>query len=258
MTGTEALYPPGGGVEPGEEPAETARRETLEETGLHVRVDPAASIVERYPFCWGGVDFDVTTHFFAASLEGAFDPALPAVFDAPYNLGAVWLPADEAMQGLAVHPPIADAVARVRRLAERRAWERDPHFSGPASMILGIHDQFRAAASELMRLVGIEGEPDVAAVRGVFEPLAQVLHHHHHAEEETLFPFVKLRTGVAPERLVADHAELVKAISDVERSLSAGDAQPVKAVVVAFEHVLVTHLAREETLVIPVLLAAAG
>ncbi len=119
VSGVEALYPPGGAIEPGEAPAETARRETLEETGVRVRVHPDLVIVDTYPFRWAGVDRLVTTHYFAASLEGPFDPALPAVIDASYNLGAVWLPVGEATAGLSVHPAIASAVARVRDLARR-------------------------------------------------------------------------------------------------------------------------------------------
>jgi 8-oxo-dGTP pyrophosphatase MutT (NUDIX family) len=119
VSGVDALFPPGGGVEPGEAPAGTARRETLEETGLRVHVDPRATIVERYPFRWAGVDYDVTTHFFAALLEDAFSLTLPRVSDAPYNLGAAWMPADEAMHAMSVHPSIASAVGRVRLLARR-------------------------------------------------------------------------------------------------------------------------------------------
>ena len=112
VTGAIALYPPGGGVEPNEAPEETARRETLEETGVRVRVDPALVVVDRYPFCWGGVDYDCVTHYFGAAPD---EPpgALPKVIDADYNLGAVWLPTREGLDALAVHPAIASAVAKV-------------------------------------------------------------------------------------------------------------------------------------------------
>lgn len=126
VSGVEALYPPGGGVEPGELPAETARREALEETGLDVRVEPDVTLVERYPFRWAGVDYDVTTHYFAASLETPFDLTLPKVIDADYNLGAAWLPVNEALAGMSVHRSIASAVVRVLRLANRAARRKHP------------------------------------------------------------------------------------------------------------------------------------
>ena len=113
VSGVEALFPPGGGIEPGELPPETARRETLEETGLHVRIDPKVTLAVTYPFRWAGVDYDVTTHYFAATLEDAFDLAVPRVIDADYNLGASWVPVDEALEGPAVPRVIASAVARI-------------------------------------------------------------------------------------------------------------------------------------------------
>ena len=129
VSGVEALYPPGGGVEPNEPPAETARRETLEETGVRVRVDPSIVFVDEYPFTWAGVDYAVTTHYFYAVPEEP--PAeLEEVVDADYNLGAVWMPTDEALRSagapgpagasehaLAIHPAIAPAVERVLQLA---------------------------------------------------------------------------------------------------------------------------------------------
>jgi 8-oxo-dGTP diphosphatase len=115
VTNVELLFPPGGGIERGEAPEETARRETLEETGLRVRVDPSVGVTVRYPYPWAGVEYDVTTHYFAATLEEPFRETIAAVADADYNLGAVWVPEDEAARSMA--PVIADAVTRVIRLA---------------------------------------------------------------------------------------------------------------------------------------------
>jgi 8-oxo-dGTP pyrophosphatase MutT (NUDIX family) len=254
VTGEEALYPPGGGVEAGETPEQAARREALEETGLQVHVDPSMEVVDTYPFRWAAVDYDVTTHYFAASLEGAFDATLPTVVDAPYNLGASWMPVSDALEAMSVHPGIARACARVLRRANHARWKKHPHINGLASTLLGFHDQFRVASERLLLLV--EREPDLGWVARAFMPLAQTLHHHHHAEEVMLFPVVHELTGTEPERLVSDHETLMSAIADVEESLRAGaDREHAKAAVVRFDEVLVAHLDREESLVIPLLLA---
>jgi len=136
---------------------------------------------------------------------------------------------------------------------DRVAWDRHPNISGPASTLLAIHDQFRAASRRVAFL--IDGDsPDVRRVGRAFSPLAMTLHHHHHAEEEMLFPIVLERTGTAPEHLVRDHQTLMGAIAAVEAALSTRDALAAKAAIATFDQILVEHLAREEALVIPVLL----
>jgi len=135
-------------------------------------------------------------------------------------------------------------------LDERTTWEEHPNIGGPASTLLGIHDQFRVASQRMILLVERE---ELGWLRRAFSP-PQTLHHHHHAEEAMLFPFVKRRTGAAPTELVDDHSALTRAIAAVEEALVGGDRALAKAAVVAFDEVLVTHLDREERLVIPVLL----
>lgn len=119
VTLLEVFFPPGGRVEPKESPPETAVRETLEETGLRVSLVPGADLVETYSYVWAGVDYDVTTHFFAATLLSPFVQLIPKVVDADYNLGAFWLPAAEALDAMSICPAIASAVQRVREMNVR-------------------------------------------------------------------------------------------------------------------------------------------
>ncbi len=253
-SGVEGLYPPGGAVEPGETPACAAERETLEETGITAKVTPAVELVRHYPFRWGGVSYDVTTHYFAAALAEA-TPLTPVV-DAAYNLGAVWLPIEEALLALALHPVIASAVAHVLRDADHATWRAHPSFSGPASTLLHIHHQFRVAAERLRFLANREAAPDLSWLLRAFGPLAETLHHHHHAEEAMLFPLVERQTGVLPEKLIDDHGDLTAAIEEVGTSLGEGrDVERALTAISRFDHVLTTHLDREERLVVPVLLA---
>jgi iron-sulfur cluster repair protein YtfE (RIC family) len=136
---------------------------------------------------------------------------------------------------------------------ERAAWERHPNITGPASTLLAIHDQFRAASRRIALLIDRE-PPDIGWVRRAYRPLAVTLHHHHHAEEEMLFPMVLERTGTAPEQLVRDHQVLTDAIAAVEAALVGADAIKARTTIVRFDEILAEHLAREEALVIPVLL----
>jgi tRNA(adenine34) deaminase len=106
------LFPPGGRVEADESPASAAARETLEETGYVVTVDPASEIVARYPFVWNGQQVDVTTHFFRARLATAAPPL--AVHDASYHEGVVWLPWSHVRATLGYDENILRAVLSLR------------------------------------------------------------------------------------------------------------------------------------------------
>jgi hypothetical protein len=163
------------------------------------------------------------------------------------------VPVEEALDALAVHEPIRNAVADVLRKMDHATWRTHPNIAGPASTLLAIHDQFRVAAQRLSLLV--ERDPDLGWVARAFAPLADTLHHHHHAEEALLFPALVRRAGIDPERLVGDHEELTTSISAVEQSLAPGaDRHVAKEVIARFGEILVTHLDREERAAIPCLL----
>lgn len=107
--GQRYLFLPGGAIEAGELPAAAAERETREETGYRVAVDPSSEIVLDYPFCWTGKQIDCRTHFFRAAL---IDPvAAPAVVeDDAYLFGVEWVPEGEVATAFAYHDVIRRAV----------------------------------------------------------------------------------------------------------------------------------------------------
>jgi hypothetical protein len=137
---------------------------------------------------------------------------------------------------------------------QRTTWLAHPNVDGPASMLLAVHDQFRGVSNRLVKLANA-GASD-AAIAQLFVPLAEVLHHHHHAEEAMVFPLVLRQTGTAPDQLQTDHDEMTASISDVERILRARTGDVTDAIR-RFHDILIAHLDREETLVMPVFLALA-
>jgi 8-oxo-dGTP pyrophosphatase MutT (NUDIX family) len=110
-SGRKLLILPGGLIEPGEAPAAAAARETLEETGYRVEVDPASELVFDYTFAWGGRDVPCRTHFFRARLAEDAAPARASRrADEGYLQEIQWVPVAEVPTVFAGHETIRRAV----------------------------------------------------------------------------------------------------------------------------------------------------
>lgn len=114
VEGVTIWEPPGGGVEAGEEPIETARRELYEETGL-----PGAAVTDHWvpvgrAFTWLGTPYRKTEPFFLAHFDGVPD-VRPADFteeeDGTYR-GHRWVHPDDLAAVPRLEPPDLPDVLR--------------------------------------------------------------------------------------------------------------------------------------------------
>jgi tRNA(adenine34) deaminase len=99
------FFMPGGQIEPGETPEQTAVRETFEETGYKIRLLPNQQLRRRYDFEWNGKINHCDTLFFVGVLDEEWHQPWP-VQDADYNIGSAWIPVKEVDAIFGYHPDI--------------------------------------------------------------------------------------------------------------------------------------------------------
>lgn len=105
------FFLPGGALEVGEEPANAAVREVLEETGYRVCLrDNVEPYFSKYDFLWNGkIHYCETTYFRAdlIDLERQFQG------DADYHLGVDWVEISQIDNVFSYHPEILLAVHKM-------------------------------------------------------------------------------------------------------------------------------------------------
>jgi 8-oxo-dGTP pyrophosphatase MutT (NUDIX family) len=102
---------PGGGLEPGETPAEAAVREVYEETGLRVRLDPNAQAMylERARYTFAGQYIDQLNHYYLVRVRSGLPvrPAANTDLEKVVALGHRWWPLGELESAAVVREPTA-------------------------------------------------------------------------------------------------------------------------------------------------------
>lgn len=113
------FFLPGGAIEEGETPSDSARRECLEETGYEVDVDQSSEYVREYSFLWNGKNYHCKTYFYLGFLKDAH-AASNFQKDADYNLGPSWQNTQNIEKLFNYTPEILMAVQKLHKLYKKK------------------------------------------------------------------------------------------------------------------------------------------
>ncbi len=141
----------------------------------------------------------------------------------------------------------------------REAWEDHPHFPAQV-LLLGSHENFRRVNRYLVEEVVKPGS--VAGLQRLYASWISGMRSHEAYEEHKLYPYLARRWGVSFDAAAAGHDALHEVDHVVRAAFAAAGRTPepdaraaLAAALARHERVLLDHLALEEDLVIPLLLA---
>ena len=137
----------------------------------------------------------------------------------------------------------------------RRAWPDHPRFPQQV-LLLSAHKSFRRTSRSLVRRA--ESGEDAAAIGGVFDYWKSAMSGHEGYEEHKLYPYLEARWGLSCEPLRAGHHQLAALEAAVQAAVAGCDGPATPALHTALmthDAALLAHLAVEEELVVPALLA---
>ncbi|UXR65532.1 tRNA adenosine(34) deaminase TadA [Bdellovibrio bacteriovorus] len=117
------FFLPGGAIEAGETPAQSAARECLEETGYRVRILEETAFERKYDFPWDGKIHACKTTFFVGILDQNW-VAPKQVEDASYHRGVEWIDEKTASDVFSYSKDILWAVQKLLKTAKKKNQSR--------------------------------------------------------------------------------------------------------------------------------------
>lgn len=114
------FFLPGGAIEHGETPAESAVRECMEETGYKIRIFEETSFERTYDFFWNGKMNPCKTLFYLGVLDQEWNPP-HKIQDADYHKGVEWMDIKMIPQIFNYHPDILWAVQKLLKTAKKKS-----------------------------------------------------------------------------------------------------------------------------------------
>lgn len=133
----------------------------------------------------------------------------------------------------------------------RDLWEKHPHFPAQ-TLLLGSHSNFLRVSEHLVH--ELAGGAHIESVGLLYRRWIAAMRSHESYEETKLYPFLARRWRCSFEDAVEGHRALHAAHDDVIEALEDRDRHALTLALDQHHEVLVSHLEKEEDLVIPLLL----